>query len=193
MIRVYQRKTCPYWICQFYDRNSMRIQKTLKHLAVSEVEREEVIAEVTRDAAVEYFHLLHRQKLWGNLAARLHTATQMFTRMQDFQPIFTLREFEHLLHSENITPAPPKRASQEKRRVVSIVKKQRRKRNVRHMYRGKARTLAELSAECGLSANVIGARLRRGWPIEKALSEPIISQNESGAIGADRRWRKAKS
>ena len=193
MIVVFQTKRSPYWCCRYYDRNSMKVQKTMKHLPVAEIEREQAIAEATRDAAVEYFHLLHRQGLWGNLAARLHTTKQMFVRMQDFQPVFTQREFEHLLESVNIVPVPPKQASREKRRVVSIVKRQRHKRNRKFEYKGKIRTLAEWSAECGIDSKVLGMRLKRGWTLEQAMKTPVMSASEGGSIGADRRWMKEKS
>jgi hypothetical protein len=44
----------------------------------------------------------------------------------------------------------------------------------RHIvYKGKSYTTGKLSQELGGTDCVIRARLRRGWPIERAISQPI--------------------
>lgn len=44
-------------------------------------------------------------------------------------------------------------------------------------YAGKALPLHMWAQETGISANTLNGRIKRGWPLDRALSEPLISTN----------------
>lgn len=47
-------------------------------------------------------------------------------------------------------------------------------------FRGVRYTMSELSRMVGLSTQLIGWRLRNGWPIEQALGRPTPKQRQAG-------------
>jgi hypothetical protein len=62
----------------------------------------------------------------------------------------------------------------------------------RHLtYRGKTQTLREWSDECGISVGTLWARLKSGWPIEEALTQPLWTLSEAAKKGAHARWHTA--
>lgn len=42
-------------------------------------------------------------------------------------------------------------------------------------FNGKRQSLAEWAAECGITYNTLANRVNRGWPLERALTEPVNS------------------
>jgi len=177
------------WRASYYDRNGILRFFTLDFH--KSTHREEVLAEVIPDAATEYFYLLHRQGIWKKLEIRNRSIQQMFQRMVDFQPVYTIEEFAYELGEIGIKPALAKEVIKAKKRVRRVVKN-RTKRNRTVDYRGMTKTVPEWATWAGIPARTLNMRLTRGWEIARALTTPVMTQSEGGIIGADRRWKRRK-
>lgn len=193
MITIYTRKTSEFWKARYYNRYCQKQEVTLRHFPKDTATRDEVYAEVMQTAGHEYFMFLHSRGEWSRLAARLYDLKRMYTRMSDYQPLYTIHEFEHDLKEVGVTPAPTKEAKAQRRRVIATAKRIRRKRNVRHMYKGKARTVNELASLCDIPTKALRMRINRGWSVEDAMTKPLMTGSEAGHVGANRRWMKEKS
>jgi hypothetical protein len=55
-------------------------------------------------------------------------------------------------------------------------------------FRGEVRPVAEWAEIIGLNYNCLRRRLSIGWPIEKALTTPILDAIQVSALGASKRW-----
>lgn len=47
----------------------------------------------------------------------------------------------------------------------------------KYEYQGRRLTVGEWALECGISASALAARIKRGWPMERALTAPLAMTN----------------
>ena len=63
-----------------------------------------------------------------------------------------------------------------------------RRSNRRVTFQGRTQTISQWAAELGLDYFTLRKRLNRGWPVERALTAPVMSYREAAQLGGQARW-----
>jgi hypothetical protein len=63
------------------------------------------------------------------------------------------------------------------------------RRNIFVTYQGRTQTVAQWAKEFGLDYFLLRARLTKlGWPVEKAMTAPVMTAAEASRLGTEARW-----
>ena len=179
MASIYRNERGSY-VGQWYRRNGSVVKE-----ATGEYEYERALREAQRREAVCRFWEEHAENQW-----------QVFANLS-FSPKYCHENFTHRAHMRfdtfkallNEAGVKFKPAAQHRDRP-----KRTNPNGKRYSFRGKKLTLGELIDAAGTDVTLASLRYRldRGWPVEKAVTTPLLSRAEAGRQGAETTNNKKK-
>ena len=186
MFKIWIDCKSKYWRARYCDVHGVERNYTLQFPVTDP--REEVLSEVACEAARCYVHFLNSSNTWKLLALRNYDIKRMYKRLRDFSEYYTIEEFAAELQGLGVTPAEPREAAIRKTRERRAVKRRRRWDKL-FEYNGKKMNINAWANASGISVDTLCKRIDRGWNFGEAISTPVLSKNQSGMIGAERRWK----